>query len=159
MSTIALVPPVSPFRANFKRPELLAPKRVIVPTKEQLFSLKLERTPVKVNSPSYTPEKLVKLLDQLELRNEVIKTVEIADWTLGCRMQDDVIGILAKGSQPIDLAHYVWYGRADTWQHALNLDDMVELLRKYYGTALKPPYLSEKCLQLELNVRIVMLDR
>lgn len=159
MSTIAYEAPVSPFRANFKRPELLAPKRVIVPTKEKLFALKLERSPVKVNSAPYTPERLINLLNRLETQGEVIKSVEIADWTLGCRMQDDVIGILAKGSKPVDLAHYVWYGRADTWQHALELDDLVGLLQRYYGHALKTPYLSEKCLQLELNVRIVMLDR
>ena len=102
---------------------------------------------------------MIKLLDKLELRGEIIKSVEIADWTLGCRMQDDVIGILAKGNKPIDLAHYVWYGRADTWQHALELDELVSKLRDHYGSALKVPYLSEKCLQLELNVRIVMLDR
>lgn len=159
MSTIALVPPVSPFRAKFKHPEWLTPKRVIVPTKEALFTLKLERSPIKVNSPTYTADRLVALLNKLELQGEVIKSVEIADWTLGCRMQDDVIGILAKGSKPINLAHYVWYGRADIWQHALELDELVLLLDQYYGKALKPPYLSEKCLQLELNVRIVMLDR
>ncbi|QXO10028.1 hypothetical protein pEaSNUABM37_00067 [Erwinia phage pEa_SNUABM_37] len=159
MSTMSLVPAESPFRAKFKHPELLAPKRVIVPVKEELFALKLERQPVKVNSASYTAERLVALLNKLESRNEVIKSVEIADWVLGCRMQDDVIGILAKGNKPVDLAHYVWYGRADIWQHALNLDDLVQLLQRKYGHALKTPYLSEKCLQLELNVRIVMLDR
>jgi len=150
---------VSPFRAKFKRPELLVPKRPVVPVKECMFDVKLERHPIRVNSPAYTPERLVRLLNDLELQGNVIKTVAIDQWTLGCRMQDEVIGILAKGNKRFDLAHYVWYGRADVWQHALVLDDLVNELQRLYGTAIKPAYLSEKCLQLEFTVRITMLDR
>lgn len=153
------LPPVSPFRAKFKHPEWLAPKRPVVSVKDRFFELKLERHPAKVNSPTYVPERLVRLLNELESQGNVIKSVEVANWTLGCRMQDDVIGILAKGNARFDLAHYVWYGRADVWQHALVLDDLVDELKRLYGTAIKPAYLSEKCLQLELTVRIVMLDR
>lgn len=150
---------VSPFRAKFKHPEWLIPKRPIVPVKTESFAVKLERTPIKVNSPSYTPERLVRRLNELEELGEIIKSVSITNWTLGCRMQDDIIGILAKGNVQIDLAHYVWYGRADVWQHALNLEDLVTELQKVYGHAVKPAYLSEKCLQLEFAVNIVMLDR
>lgn len=143
----------------FKRPELLEPKAPEVPTQTVHHVLKLERSPITVKNPSYTPDRLLELLNKLERRGEVIKQVRLTNWTLGCRMQDDIIGILAKGIDAIDLSHYVWYGRADCWQLDLQLDDMVAELFRRHGTAIKPAYLSEKCLQLEFTVEIVMLDR
>ncbi|QKE54382.1 hypothetical protein ACSA002_0680 [Salmonella phage vB_SalM_SA002] len=156
MNTATPVASVAKSIFNFKRPDLLTPKSE---TKEETIVIKLERTPVKVSKPPYTPDRLVALLNRLEHQNQVIKAVQMGGWVLGCRMQDDITGILAKGSEDFDLSHYVWYGRADVWQHAMNLDDLVAELQKRHGTAIKPGYLSEKCLELEFTVRIVMLDR
>lgn len=144
---------------NFKRPELLLPKSPDVATKEEVFVLKLERVPVKVRNPSYTPDKLVALLNKLEHRGEIIKEVVMDDWTLSCRMADDIEGIIAKGNDRVNLSHYIWYGRSDCWQEALVLEDLVAELHRRHGSAVRPTYLSEKCLQLELSVNIVMLDR
>lgn len=150
---------MNPAKFAFKRPELLVPKSPEVRTVAEAHVLKLERTPIVVKNPSYTPDKLLALLNKLETRGEVIKQVVLTDWTLGCRMQDDITGILAKGTDAIDLSHYVWYGRADCWQVDLQLDDMVNELLRRHGTAIKPGYLKEKCLQLEFTVKIIMLDR
>lgn len=150
---------MTPVTFTFKRPELLLPKSPDVPTKAVTHDLKLERTPAVVNSPSYTPDRLVALLNKLESRGEVIKHVQLTNWTLGCVMPDDIVGVLAKGVDAIDLSHYVWYGRSDSWQADLQLDDLVGELLRRHGTAIKPAYLKEKRLQLEFTVNIVMLDR
>lgn len=143
---------------NFKRPELLIPQASEA-VKTETMVIKLERTPAAVNSPTYHPDRLVSRLNALELRNQVIKSVTITQWELACRMDDEIIGLLAKGTDVIDLNHYVWYGRHDTWQHDLKLDDLVELIRVRHGNAIRPAYLNEKFLQLEFTVTITLQDR
>jgi len=144
---------------NFKRPELLKPQNLDVVTKCETIKLKLERTPVVVRNAPYVPSKLVDLLNKLEFRGEVIHEVLMTDWKLSCRMDGDIVGVLAEGTDHLDLTEYVWYGREDVWQQDLNLDDQVDMLRRRHGNAINPVYLKEKCLQLEFTVKIVYLDR
>lgn len=143
---------------KFKHPSLLGydPDRENI--KVERFNLKLERAPANVKNAPYVQEHLVALLNRLETRGEVIKQVVMTDWSLSCRMPDDIVGVLAKGTDRIDLEHYVWYGRADVWQADLQLDDLVGELHRRHGTAIKPQYLIEKFLQLECTVEIVILN-
>lgn len=120
-------------------------------------SVVLSREPVKhtvMRCDAPTPDNLVNLLNQLERSGEIINNVSITEWTLGCDMEDDVFAVIAKGSTPINLAHYVWYGRDDEWVHALTLEDVVNELRVRYGRVIRDHVLAERCLRVELEVTV-----